>query len=134
MLIFIGDILQGVNQQAQLEQGNFAPEPVSVGAAVRRRHDPRPGAGGLYLGWILFKAIIDPKSCPPLEMDAERRAGLAGRVLTALLPPLLLILAVLGSILAGIATPTEGGLGRRGRRHAARRRAAALRASRCCAR
>jgi tripartite ATP-independent transporter DctM subunit len=40
-------------------------------------------------------------------MSEERRAGLAGRVVGALLPPLLLILAVLGSILAGIATPTE---------------------------
>jgi tripartite ATP-independent transporter DctM subunit len=40
-------------------------------------------------------------------MSAEQRAGLAGRVLGALAPPLLLILAVLGSILAGIATPTE---------------------------
>jgi tripartite ATP-independent transporter DctM subunit len=40
-------------------------------------------------------------------MTAERRAGLANRVMRALLPPLLLILAVLGSILAGVATPTE---------------------------
>ncbi len=40
-------------------------------------------------------------------MSEEQRAGLAGRVLRALLPPLLLILAVLGSILTGIATPTE---------------------------
>jgi tripartite ATP-independent transporter DctM subunit len=40
-------------------------------------------------------------------MSDEQRAGLAGRVLSALAPPLLLILAVLGSILAGIATPTE---------------------------
>jgi tripartite ATP-independent transporter DctM subunit len=62
---------------------------------------------GLYLLWILAKSIFDPKSCPPIEMTDEQRAGLAGRVLRALLPPLLLILAVLGSILAGIATPTE---------------------------
>ena len=62
---------------------------------------------GLYLAWILAKSIFDPRSCPPLEMSDEQRAGLAGRVLGALAPPLLLILAVLGSILAGIATPTE---------------------------
>jgi tripartite ATP-independent transporter DctM subunit len=62
---------------------------------------------GLYLAWILLKSIFDPKSCPPLVMSDEQRAGLAGRVVKALAPPLLLILAVLGSILAGIATPTE---------------------------
>jgi tripartite ATP-independent transporter DctM subunit len=62
---------------------------------------------GLYLAWILAKSIFDPRSCPPLQMSDEQRAGLAGRVLGALLPPLLLMLAVLGSILAGIATPTE---------------------------
>ena len=62
---------------------------------------------GLYLAWILFKSFTEPRSCPPLPMSAEQRAGLARRVLEALVPPLLLILAVLGSILAGIATPTE---------------------------
>jgi tripartite ATP-independent transporter DctM subunit len=62
---------------------------------------------GLYLAWIVFKSLADPASCPPLEMSAAQRAGLAGRVLGALAPPLILILAVLGSILTGIATPTE---------------------------
>jgi tripartite ATP-independent transporter DctM subunit len=62
---------------------------------------------GLYLAWILAKSLFDPKSCPPLEMTPEQRAGLAGRVLRALAPPLVLILAVLGSILTGVATPTE---------------------------
>ena len=61
----------------------------------------------LYLSWILIKSMIDPASCPPLAMSAEARAGLGRRVLGALVPPLALILAVLGSILAGIATPTE---------------------------
>jgi tripartite ATP-independent transporter DctM subunit len=56
---------------------------------------------------MVIKAIADPRSCPPLAMTAAERAGLRGRVFGALAPPLLLILAVLGSILAGIATPTE---------------------------
>jgi tripartite ATP-independent transporter DctM subunit len=55
----------------------------------------------------MVKSFIDPASCPPLQMSAEQRAGLPGRVFGALAPPLLLMLAVLGSILAGIATPTE---------------------------
>jgi tripartite ATP-independent transporter DctM subunit len=107
VLIFVGDILQGANQQAQLELGNMAPDPISVGQLFAGAIIPGLMLVGLYLAWILFKSIFDPKSCPPLEMSAERRAGLPGRVIGALAPPLALMLAVLGSILAGIATPTE---------------------------
>jgi tripartite ATP-independent transporter DctM subunit len=107
VLIFVGDILQGANQQAQLELGNLAPEPMSVGQLFAGAMIPGLVLVGLYLAWILVKSFVDPRSCPPLEMSDEQRAGLAGRVLSALAPPLLLILAVLGSILAGIATPTE---------------------------
>ena len=107
VLIFVGDILQGANQQAQLELGNLAPEPISVGQLFAGAMLPGLALVGLYLLWIAFKTVADPRSCPPLVMSAEQRAGLAGRVLVALLPPLALILAVLGSILGGIATPTE---------------------------
>jgi tripartite ATP-independent transporter DctM subunit len=107
VLIFVGDILQGANQQAQLELGNLAPEPISVGQLFAGAMIPGLVLVGLYLAWILAKSIFDPRSCPPLQMSDEQRAGLGGRVLGALAPPLLLILAVLGSILAGIATPTE---------------------------
>ncbi|MDX2143164.1 MAG: TRAP transporter large permease subunit [Rhodospirillaceae bacterium] len=107
VLIFVGDILQGANQQAQLALGNMAPEPISVGQLFAGAMIPGLVLVGLYLSWILFKSIADPKSCPPLKMTAAQRAGLAGRVLGALAPPMILILAVLGSILTGIATPTE---------------------------
>jgi len=107
VLIFVGDILQGANQQAQLELGNLSPTPISVGQLFAGAMIPGLVLVGLYLGWILFKSIADPRSCPPLEMSSEHRAGLPGRVFGALAPPLLLMLAVLGSILAGIATPTE---------------------------
>jgi tripartite ATP-independent transporter DctM subunit len=107
VLIFVGDILQGANQQAQLALGNMAPEPISVGQLFAGAMIPGLVLVGLYLAWILFKSIVEPRSCPPLEMTDEQRAGLAGRVLSALAPPLVLMLAVLGSILAGIATPTE---------------------------
>jgi len=107
VLIFVGDILQGANQQAQLELGNLAPEPISVGQLFAGAMIPGLVLVGLYIAWILFKSITDPRSCPPLEMSEEQRTGLAGRVLGALAPPLALMLAVLGSILAGIATPTE---------------------------
>jgi len=107
VLIFVGDILQGANQRAQMELGNLSPDPISVGQLFAGAMLPGLALVGLYLAWILFKSIMDPRSCPPLEMSAEQRAGLGRRVLVALVPPLLLILAVLGSILAGIATPTE---------------------------
>jgi tripartite ATP-independent transporter DctM subunit len=107
VLIFVGDILQGANQQAQLELGNMAPDPISVGQLFAGAIIPGLVLVCLYLAWILFKSIFDPRSCPPLEMSDERRAGLARRVTGALVPPLLLMVAVLGSILAGIATPTE---------------------------
>jgi tripartite ATP-independent transporter DctM subunit len=107
VLIFVGDILQGANQQAQLELGNMAPSPISVGQLFAGAIIPGLVLVGLYLAWILVKSIFDPRSCPPLEMSDERRAGLGRRVVGALVPPLLLMVAVLGSILAGIATPTE---------------------------
>ncbi len=107
VLIFVGDILQGANQQAQLELGNMSPEPISVGELFAGAMLPGLLLVALYAGWILLKSIFDPESCPPLAMSDAQRAGLARRVFVALLPPLLLILAVLGSILAGIATPTE---------------------------
>jgi len=107
VLIFVGDILQGANQQAQLELGNLAPQPISVGQLFAGAIIPGLVLVGLYLAWILFKSIAEPRSCPPLEMNDEQRAGLASRVIGALVPPLMLMLAVLGSILAGIATPTE---------------------------
>ena len=107
VLIFVGDILQGANQQAQLELGNLAPQPISVGQLFAGALLPGLALVGLYLAWILFKSIFEPRSCPPLAMSDEQRANLGGRVVNALVPPLLLMLAVLGSILAGIATPTE---------------------------
>lgn len=107
VLIFMGDMLQAANSSAQLSLGNFAPDPVSVGELFAGAMIPGLTLSLLYISWVVFKAIFQPESCPPLLMtDAEKR-GLPGRILGALLPPLLLILAVLGSILTGIATPTE---------------------------
>lgn len=107
VLIFMGDILQGANQAAQLEMGNFSPDPLSVGQLFAGAMLPGLVLVTLYMLWIGFKAITDPDSCPALELDPAQRATLPGRVLGALVPPLVLIFAVLGSILTGIATPTE---------------------------
>ena len=107
VLIFMGDMLSGINAQVQMEKGNFAPEPVSVGALFAGAFLPGLLLVGLYLGWIIFKSLTNPESCPATPVPKEERRGLARDVLLALVPPLLLIVAVLGSILGGIATPTE---------------------------
>ncbi|HJS30847.1 MAG TPA: TRAP transporter large permease subunit [Alphaproteobacteria bacterium] len=107
VLIFVGDVLQGANTQAQAEKGNFAPDPVSVGDLFAGAFIPGFLLVGLYIAWVCYRSIVEPASCPPLKMTAQERAGLGRRVVIALIPPIFLIIAVLGSILAGIATPTE---------------------------
>jgi tripartite ATP-independent transporter DctM subunit len=107
VLIFMGDMLAGINAQVQMAKGNFAPSPVSVGDLFAGAFLPGLMLVGLYLGWIIFKAITDPQSCPATPVPDEERKDLLREVVTALVPPLLLIIAVLGSILGGIATPTE---------------------------
>ena len=107
VLIFMGDMLAGVNAQVQMSKGNFAPTPVSVGDLFAGAFIPGLMLIGLYMAWMIFKAIFHPQSCPALEVTDEERRSLWKDIITALVPPLLLIIAVLGSILAGIATPTE---------------------------
>ena len=107
VLIFMADILAGINSQVQMSKGNFAPTPVSVGDLFAGAFIPGMMLVLLYLGWMVFKAIFDPKSCPATPFSAEEKKGIFKEVITAMVPPLLLIIAVLGSIIGGIATPTE---------------------------
>jgi len=107
VLIFMGDMLAGMNAQVQMAKGNFAPTAISVGDLFAGAFLPGLLLVALYSLWVVAKAIFDPKSCPALVVTAEERANLGRDVVVALLPPLLLIVAVLGSILTGIATPTE---------------------------
>ncbi len=107
VLIFMGDMLTGINAQVQMAKGNFAPTPVSVGDLFAGALIPSLLLVSLYLCWMFLKAIFDPKSCPPTAVPEEDRKGLVKEVIVALIPPLALIVAVLGSILGGIATPTE---------------------------
>lgn len=107
VLIFMGDMLSGINAQVQMEKGNFAPEPVSVGALFAGAILPGLLLVGLYAIYVIYKAWRDPKSAPATPVPEAERANLGREVVVALIPPLLLIVAVLGSILAGIATPTE---------------------------
>jgi TRAP-type mannitol/chloroaromatic compound transport system permease large subunit len=107
VLVLLGDILQGAYSEAQRAVGNWAPEPISVIDLFAGAFLPGMMLVCLYMGWVLAKSILHPRSCPALVAEGEVVENLGNRVLTALLPPGLLILAVLGSILGGIATPTE---------------------------
>jgi TRAP-type mannitol/chloroaromatic compound transport system permease large subunit len=107
VLIFLADILQGANSAAQLSLGNFAPDTVSVGDLFAGALLPSLVLVGMFVLYIIWKAIFDPKSCPPVAMTPAEKAGLGLRIVGALIPPLLLIVSVLGSIVSGVATPTE---------------------------
>jgi len=107
VLIFMGDMLAGINSQVQMAKGNFAPTPVSVGDLFAGAFLPGFLLVSLYIGFVLFKAVVDPQSCPATPVPEEERKDLPREILVALVPPLMLIIAVLGSILGGIATPTE---------------------------
>lgn len=106
VLIFVGDLLMGANQLAASKRG-VAVEPVSVGDLFAGAFLPGISLVVLYIAYILILALIRPEKCPPLLMSEAERASLGRRFLRALVPPLLLIVAVLGSILSGFATPTE---------------------------
>jgi tripartite ATP-independent transporter DctM subunit len=107
VLVLLGDMLQGANTQAQLAKGNFAPEPVSVVDLFAGAFIPGLLLVCLYVGWLAIKAATDPASCPALVDKGHRPDDIGRRVVTVLLPPAALMVLVLGSILAGAATPTE---------------------------
>jgi tripartite ATP-independent transporter DctM subunit len=106
VLVLLGDQLGNAHQQAQLKLGNYAPETVSVGDLFAGALLPGLGLVALYLVYVLWTAWRHPARAPALGAEQLAQSN-AGSLLRALLPPLLLIVAVLGSILAGIATPSE---------------------------
>ncbi len=108
VLILLGDQISNAYVDAQREIGNFAPEPVSVGDLFAGALLPGLLLVGLYILYQLITAWLRPLTSPAIpRSDLEIHEGLVRLVLSALVPPLVLILAVLGSILLGIATPTE---------------------------
>ena len=66
---------------------------------------------GMYALYVVAVAVVKPEAAPALPRSEREMAGavLLSRVVFVLIPPLLLILIVLGSIFAGVATPTEAG-------------------------
>lgn len=106
ILVLLGDVLSAAYSQAQLRMGNYAPDTLSVGDLFAGALLPGLLLVGLYMAFIIAKGLLQPESMPPIPADTSGHAVLP-RLLKALVAPLLLIMAVLGSIVAGVATPTE---------------------------
>ena len=106
ILVMLGDVMSSAYQQAQLSQGNFSPDTVSVGDLFAGALIPGLLLVVMYIAYIVIKAWLDPASMPAHERKADESLTLV-TILSALFPPLALIFAVLGSILGGFATPTE---------------------------
>ncbi len=106
VLVLLGDVISNAYQQAQRDQGIFSPETVSVGELFAGALLPGLLLVVAYMLYVLWVAWRQPARAPRAS-DADQARPALPQLLTALLPPLLLIMAVLGSILGGIATPTE---------------------------
>jgi tripartite ATP-independent transporter DctM subunit len=102
-LVLLGDVLSNAYQQAQLNMGIFNPRTVSVGDLFAGAFIPGLMLVGLYITYLTVVAVLRPALAPPIP----RQSTDAWTAVKSVLAPLVLIVAVLGSILAGIATPTE---------------------------
>lgn len=107
VLVLLGDVISNAYQQAQLDMGIFAPETISVGDLFTGAVIPGLGLVLLYLIYLLTVAWLKPELMPVTIKNSQRQPGFYKRILTSLLPPLGLIFSVLGSIMGGLATPTE---------------------------
>ncbi|XOV81094.1 MAG: TRAP transporter large permease subunit [Aestuariibacter sp.] len=103
-LVLLGDVLSGAYQQAQLNMGIFSPDSVSVGDLFVGAIVPGLLLVFLYAIYVLFAA---PRHLNAQTAEDDKRVTKDINVFGALFPPLMLIIIVLGSILAGFATPTE---------------------------
>ena len=104
VLVLLGDVVSNANQKAQLALGNFAPDTVSVGDLFFGALIPGLILVAAYIAFVGVLALLRPNVAPQVP-SAEKSSWM--EILRSLLPPLVLIMCVLGSILGGIATPTE---------------------------
>lgn len=106
VLVILGDQLSNAYQKAQLDMGIFSPETVSVGDLFAGALIPGFMLVGMYMLYQIAMAVFKPESSPAMPPGIGEQVTI-GKIFHALVPPIVLIVAVLGSILAGIATPTE---------------------------
>jgi TRAP-type mannitol/chloroaromatic compound transport system permease large subunit len=106
VMVILGEVISAAYQQAQLAQGRFSVETVSVGQLFAGAMIPGLLLVGLYILYQLVIAFLRPHIAPAIPREEAGRVS-AGALVRALVPPVVLIIAVLGSILGGVATPTE---------------------------
>jgi len=110
-LVLLGEVLSSAYQQAQLSNGVFSPDVVTIGDLFAGAIVPGLVLVVLYSLYVFLVAYLSPDVAPRRQNTAATQQdvtnSLALSLLKGLLPPVLLIIAVLGSILFGIATPTE---------------------------
>ena len=110
ILIILGDVISSAHQQAQLAMGNFSPTSVSVGDLFVGAIFPGLVLVSLYIVYIGIIAALKPEMAPAIPPERRKEMSIDGvwiKVLKVMVPPLILIVGVLGSILTGVATPTE---------------------------
>ena len=105
VLVLLADIFQGANEQASQITGDLAPTPVSSVDLFAGAILPGILLVVMYTIWIFCCSVLKPTNFP-LKNDLKEKTSFKSLFLT-ILPPILLIILVLGSILFGIATPTE---------------------------
>ena len=107
VLVLLGDVLSSAYTDAQTSQGAWSIETISVGDLFVGAIVPGLILVSSYLLYVLIVSFLNPESMPSqIESSATKRINL-GVLITVLFPPLFLILAVLGSIIFGLATITE---------------------------
>jgi len=107
-LVLLGDVLSSAYQRAQLAMGVWSVQTVSVGDLFVGALIPGLLLVLAYMVYMLAVSVWRPALVPPARpSDADQQLPLWRALLTSLAPPLLLMVAVLGSILTGTATPTE---------------------------
>ncbi|MEP2706013.1 MAG: TRAP transporter large permease subunit [Roseibium sp.] len=104
VLILLGDQISNAYFEAQQEAGNFAPDPVTVGDLFAGALIPGLLLVSLYAAYVLFKLRGVPSHKDAVDNTAKISAV---DLIKNIAPTLGLIVAVLGSILIGVATPTE---------------------------
>ncbi|HTF97626.1 MAG TPA: TRAP transporter large permease subunit [Cellvibrio sp.] len=105
-LVLLGDVLSSAYQQAQLKLGVFSPKTISVGDLFIAAIVPGLALVLLYILFVFFTAFFRPHIIPRVQAEVAEKVPFI-KIVLSLLPVLLLIGLVLGSILIGAATPTE---------------------------
>lgn len=107
-LVLLGDIMSTAYQQAQLKMGIFNTQTISVGDLFMGAIIPGMLLVVGYLAYVIISARLKPEIAPPIENIEDVLGEVkASQLFFSLLPPIGLMVLVLGSIIGGIATPTE---------------------------